>query len=54
LPNLKEKKKFEIFSPHLDSDFSLVAFFKLVFLLFREVLKTCHGFMLNPSWDGSQ
>jgi hypothetical protein len=41
-------------SPHLDSDFSLVALFKLGFLLVRQVPKTCSHSMLNPSWDASQ
>ncbi len=38
----------------LDSDFSLVALFKLVLKIFRQVLKTCSHLMLNLSWDVSQ
>jgi hypothetical protein len=34
--------------------FSLVAFLKLVYKLFRWVRKTYWHFMLNPSWDASQ
>ncbi len=49
------KKKFEFFfSPHLDPDFSLVAFLKPVFQLFRQVLKFCHHLMLSPFLDASQ
>jgi hypothetical protein len=40
LPNFKGLKK--VVSPHLDSNVSLVAFFQLVFLLFKNVLKTFH------------
>jgi hypothetical protein len=40
--------------PHLDLEFSLVAFFQLVLKMFRLVLKSCHHLMLNPSWDASQ
>ncbi len=36
----------------LDSEFySLVAFFKLVLKLFRQVLNTYCQLMLNPAWD---
>jgi hypothetical protein len=45
---------FKIFLPlilffFLDSDFSLVALFKLVLKIFRQVLKTCSHLMLNVS-----
>jgi hypothetical protein len=36
--------------PYLDSAFSLIA----VFLLFRQVQKTCRHLMLNLSWDANQ
>jgi hypothetical protein len=44
------KKKSQNFCPHLDFNFSMVAFKNL----FRWVLKTCCHLMLNPSWDASQ
>jgi hypothetical protein len=56
LANL-QKKKIDFFFfvfPNLDPDFSLVAFLKLVFQLFRRVLNFCHHLMLSPSWDASQ
>jgi hypothetical protein len=52
--NLQEKKFEFFFHPHLDPDFSLVAFLKPVFQLFRQVLKFCHHLMLSPSWDANQ
>jgi hypothetical protein len=47
---------FEDFSSHLDnSDYSSVAiFFKLVLLVFRQVLNTYSHLMLNTSSDASQ
>jgi hypothetical protein len=48
-----KKDYWELFLPHLNSDFSLVAL-SLVFLLFKLVLRTCHHLMLNPSWNASQ
>jgi hypothetical protein len=49
-------KRFEIFSPDLDSDLSLVACFKPVFIIFRHVinLKNYHHLILDPSWDASE
>jgi hypothetical protein len=49
--------KFEFFNnfqeffllPHLDIDFSLVALFTIVFLLFSQALRTCCCLMKNPS-----
>lgn len=45
--------KFQKISSYLDSDMHLVPFFKLVFKLFKQVIKTYHHLMLNPSWDVS-
>jgi hypothetical protein len=41
---LKKKKWGKKKSSHLDSDFGLVAFQKII-------LKSCRHLMLNPSWD---
>jgi hypothetical protein len=43
------KKKLNFFLSHLDSDFNVLTFLRLVFELFRQVLKTCCHLMLNPS-----
>ncbi len=51
---ISRRKKLNFFFPHLDPDFSLVAFLKPVFQLFRWVLKFCDHLMLSPSWDASQ
>ncbi len=51
---ISRKKSNFFFPPHLDPDFSLVAFLKPVFQLFRRVLKFCHHLMLSPFWDASQ
>jgi hypothetical protein len=49
-----KNKKLNFFWSHLDSDFNLLTFLRLVFKLFRWVLKTCCYLMLNPSQDASQ
>lgn len=49
-----KKNYIGIFWPHLDHDFNLVAIFKLVISLFRQVLKTCRYLILNPSWGANQ
>jgi hypothetical protein len=46
-------KKFENYWPHLDSDFSVVEFFKLVILPFSQVVETCRHLIINSSWDAS-
>jgi hypothetical protein len=43
-----------VFCHILDYNFSLVKLFWLVFLLFRNVLKTCCCLMLNSYWDVCQ
>jgi len=48
------KRKLNFVLSHLDSDFNLLTFLRLVFKLFRGVLKTCCHLMLNPSRDASQ
>jgi hypothetical protein len=48
------EKKIEFFLVTFNSDFNLLTFLRLVFKLFRRVLKTCCHLMLNPSWDTSQ
>jgi len=55
LKKLTKKKKIkDFFWPHLNSNFSLLKFVKLIFKkLFGHVLKMYSHLMLNPSWDAN-
>jgi hypothetical protein len=47
-------KWWNLFLPHWNFDFNLVTFSKIIFELFKHVVKMCRDLVLNPSWDANQ